>query len=220
MKKFIRLKYAVVEGIDFSGKSRAAKILASLLGARITAEPYCETPESMEFKRKLCSNTMTKEEELQGYCESRKWVFRDVIWPHLQDGKMVISDRNVLTSMIYQSSGDVSYKDIYNFNKDELAKSGFDIRPQLIFFMDIDHDEFMKRLNDAASSGREVNAKDLMFRDKDLFDSYRQKYIDSLEYLRSHEGVFVHRLTPKEVTEENLMEVLEAVESRLNMLNR
>ncbi|WNV45929.1 thymidylate kinase [Aeromonas phage AerS_266] len=201
--------YIAIEGLDFSGKSTLAKIIAKEMNARLTMEPFCETEESKAFKAKLCSNTMTKDEEIQGYGLARVQTFKNVIIPCKEQGQNVISDRNFITSMVYQSCDEISLSHIFNFNKKLLASQGYDILPDLIIFIDITHDEFLTRLEDAQTNGREVNAKDLMFKDQEVFDLYRSKYLRSLAYLSDNFNVAIKIVNSKENTFEHFKDLIE-----------
>ncbi|QDJ96770.1 putative thymidylate kinase [Aeromonas phage PS2] len=200
--------YIVVEAMDFGGKSTVCKKLGAAIKARVTAEPFNESPESQAFKAKLVSNTMTKDEEIQGFGVSRVEAFQKVIGPYLKHGRDVISDRNFITSMVYQSDDHVTPSEIFQFNKKLLSSYGFDILPSLVIFIDINHEEFLERLNKAVEEKREVNAKDLMFKDKDVFETYRDKYLRSLDYLVDQFGVNVQILRPDETSLENLLKIV------------
>lgn len=201
--------YIVFEGMEMAGKSTVGKKLGAAIKARVTAEPFNETPESKAFKAKLVSNTMTKDEEIQGFGISRVEGFQKVIGPYLQHGRDVISDRNFITSMVYQSDKEVPPSEIFSFNRKLLDTYGFDIIPDLVIFIDISHEEFLIRLDKAIKEGREINAKDLMFKDKEVFDSYRNKYLRCLDYLVDQFDVNVQILKPSETDLEKLLDIVE-----------
>lgn len=201
--------YIVLEGMEMSGKSTISKKLGVSIKARVTAEPFNETPESKAFKAKLVSNTMTKDEEIQGFGTSRVEAFQKVIGPYLKHGRDVISDRSFITSMVYQSDINVTPSEVFRFNKKLLGSYGFNIIPDLVIFIDISHDEFMSRLDKAIEEGREINPKDLMFKDKEVFDSYRDKYLRCLDYLVDQHNVNVQILNPMESGLENLLMIID-----------
>ena len=201
--------YIVLEGMEMSGKSTVCKKLGTAIKARVTAEPFNETPESKAFKAKLVSNTMTKYEEIQGFGTARVEAFQKVIGPYLKHGRDVISDRNFITSMVYQSDEHVAPSEIFQFNKKLLSSYGFDIIPNLVIYIDISHEEFLERLDKSIKDGREINAKDLMFKDKEVFDSYRNKYLRCLDYLVDQFDVTVQILKPSETDLVNLLDIVE-----------
>ncbi len=201
--------YIVLEGMEMSGKSTVCKKLGAAIKARVTAEPFNETPESKTFKAKLVSNTMTKDEEIQGFGTARVEAFQKVIGPYLQHSRDVISDRSFITSMVYQSDDKVTPSEIFSFNKKLLGSYGFDILPDLVIFIDITHEKFLSRLEKAIKEGREINAKDLMFKDKEVFETYRNKYLRCLDYLVDQFDVTVQILNPSETDLVNLLDIVE-----------
>ena len=201
--------YIVLEGMEMSGKSTISKKLGVSIKARVTAEPFNETPESKTFKAKLVSNTMTKDEEIQGFGTSRVEAFQKVIDPYLKHGRDVISDRSFITSMVYQSDINVTPSEVFRFNKKLLGTYGFDILPDLVIFIDITHEEFLSRLEKAINDGRDINAKDLMFKDKEVFETYRNKYLRCLDYLVDQFDVTVQILKPSETDLVNLLDIVE-----------
>ena len=200
--------YIVLEGMEMSGKSTVCKKLGAAIKARVTAEPFNETPESKTFKAKLVSNTMTKDEEIQGFGTARVEAFQKVIGPYLQHSRDVISDRSFITSMVYQSDDKVTPSEIFSFNKKLLGSYGFDILPDLVIFIDITHEEFLSRLEKAIKEGREINAKDLMFKDYNVFQSYRSTYFRVLDYLSDNFNVPIKVVTPKENTFEHFKDFI------------
>lgn len=201
--------YIVLEGMEMAGKSTVCKKLGVAIKARVTAEPFNETPESKAFKAKLVSNAMTKDEEIQGFGTARVEAFQKVIGPYLKHGRDVISDRNFITSMVYQSDEHVAPSEIFQFNKKLLSSYGFDIIPNLVIFIDISHEEFLERLDKSINDGREINAKDLMFKDKEVFETYRNKYLRCLDYLVDQFDVTVQILKPSETDLVNLLDIVE-----------
>lgn len=197
--------YIVFEGMEMAGKSTVCKKLGAAIKARVTAEPFNETPESKAFKAKLVSNTMTKDEEIQGFGASRVEAFQKVIGPYREHGRHVVSDRSFITSMVYQSDERVTMSEIFQFNRKLLNTYGFNLLPDLVFFIDINHETFLERLEKVIKEGREINAKDLMFKDKDIFNKYRDKYLRALNYLTDIHDVNVQILKPSETDADSLV---------------
>lgn len=188
--------YIVYEGIDFAGKSTLAKRHAELIKARFVMEPFTESPSGKELKKRLVSNTMTIDEEIQGYALSRLEAFRTVIHQYLHHSRSVISDRNFITSMVYQSDEHVGMEEVLEVNRKLLQTYGFNIFPDVVYFIDIEHETFVERYNDAKANGREINNKDTMFLDKKVFEEYRAKYKQALKILEDRHEVVVFILTP------------------------
>lgn len=197
--------YIVYEGIDFAGKSTIAKRHAQEVKARFVMEPFTESESGKALKAQLVSNTMTLDEEIQGYAISRLDAFKTVVHQYLKHGRIVISDRNFITSMVYQSDNNVTMENVLQVNRKLLETYGYNIFPDVVFFIDITHETFVERYNDAKANGREINNKDTMFLDKDVFEKYRAKYKEALGILERNHEVIVFILTPNTANVGNVM---------------
>lgn len=197
--------YAVYEGLDFAGKSTLAKRHAEELKARFVMEPFTESESGKELKAKLVSNTMTLDEEIQGYAVSRLEAFKTVVHQYLKHGRTVISDRNFITSMVYQSDNHVTMENVLQVNRKLLEAYGYNIFPDVVFFIDISHETFLERYNNSLRDGREIDNKDSMFLDKELFENYRSKYREALAILERDHDVIVFILTPNTANVGNVL---------------
>ena len=97
------------EGIEGCGKSTQAKLLAEHLervgrSCLLTREPG-GTRIGREIRKVLLNpahRRMAPEVEMALYFADRAQHLREVIWPALEEGKIVISDRITDSSMVYQ----------------------------------------------------------------------------------------------------------------------
>ncbi len=97
------------EGIEGCGKSTQAKLLAERLesigrSCLLTREPG-GTRIGREIRKVLLNpahRRMAPEVEMALYFADRAQHLREVIWPALEEGKIVISDRFTDTSIVYQ----------------------------------------------------------------------------------------------------------------------
>ncbi|QDJ97000.1 thymidylate kinase [Aeromonas phage D3] len=201
------MSYIVYEGLDFAGKSTLANAHAKHTKAKQVMEPFTGSPSFKALKEKLVSNTLTKDEEIQGYAVARVEAFKQVIHPYLSHSRDVISDRNVVSSMVYQSDDAVSMVEVLEYNRRLLQTYGYNINPDIIFFVDITHETFVKRFNDVEASGRPVDAKDRMFLDKAVFESYRTKYKKALKYLEETSDTVVHILSEDQHNVETILKL-------------
>ena len=125
-------KLIVFEGIDFTGKSTQADLLAKRLRERdydviVTREPG-GTPIGERVREILLSRKnaeLLPLSELLLFIISRAQLYTEVIEPSLKAGKVVLASRHRLSSMAYQGYG-----------------RGVDL-------------ELVRRLNDMATKGRE-----------------------------------------------------------------
>ncbi len=99
-------RFIVLEGPDGSGTTTHAKILAETLRAKgeevvLTAEPT-DSAIGRFIREQLKAKTIESPSALQLlFCADRAWHIENVIKPALATGKTVISDRYVISTLIY-----------------------------------------------------------------------------------------------------------------------
>lgn len=142
-------KFIAFEGSDGSGKTTILNnvekfLIENNIDFIITREPG-GTKISEEIREILLSNDnseMSARTEALLYSASRAQHVDELILPNLQKGKLVISDRYVLSSLAYQGFGrDLGYdkvKEINDFATDNLS-------PDYTFFFNVDPITVLKR---------------------------------------------------------------------------
>lgn len=130
-------KFVVLEGIDGCGKTTIAKLLAPHLKALVTREPT-----SIGAGRKI-HNILRHRVKAPSPLEFQKLYITDrhahlkrVILPALAQGKNVICQRYVLSTLAYGMAFGVAYDDI----KHRVPK------PDVTFLLDLPAKEAMKRI--------------------------------------------------------------------------
>lgn len=99
-------RFIVLEGPDGSGTTTHSALLAETLRARgedvlLTAEPT-DSPIGTFIREQLKSHTIESPSALQLlFCADRAWHIEKVIKPALAAGKTVISDRYVISTLVY-----------------------------------------------------------------------------------------------------------------------
>ena len=105
--------FAVLEGIDGSGKSTTAGEISRRLGERgfetvILREPTEKTDASREIRRILRTvksvDAAVSSELLELFLIDRLWDLKHQILPALKSGKIVLLDRYFLSTAAYQSA--------------------------------------------------------------------------------------------------------------------
>lgn len=179
-------KYVVLEGLDFAGKSVLAKQLSEALGWKTVNEPYTGNEHAAEVKRMNNANYLPKHYEMMMIIAGRIDCFNEVISQYRNVG--LISDRNVVSSMVYQSTEMFSPEQVLRLNQEAITMADHDIFPDHIFFLDISHATFLDRLSNC---NRAVDEKDLWLKDEQNWNALRKKYLHALDVMKTF-GVDVH----------------------------
>ena len=112
--------FIVFEGIDGSGKSTQARMLADRLAKAgvpilLTAEPS-ESPAGLALKS--MKTRPPAEEEARLFTEDRRYHVELVIKPALKEGRTIICDRYVYSSAAYQGARGIDPKSIIAANRE------------------------------------------------------------------------------------------------------
>ncbi|HIP92551.1 MAG TPA: dTMP kinase [Thermotoga sp.] len=134
------------EGIDGCGKTTQVKLLSEYLKKKgikclVTREPG-GTMEGEKIREILMKEDLVPLAELFLFLASRVQHVEKLIIPALRDGKIVLVDRFIDSSVAYQGFGRGIGEDIVR-ELNDLATKG--IKPDLTFYIDIDVDEALKR---------------------------------------------------------------------------
>ena len=155
--------FITFEGGEGAGKSTAIKRIVEKLTSEgyeivLTREPG-GTPISEEIRNVILDkkNTdMDPRTEALLYAAARRQHIVQKILPSLKEGKIVISDRFLDSSLAYQGGArGLGIEEIYRVN--QYATEG--LEPDITFFFDIDPEEGLRRI--ASNAGREVNRLDV-----------------------------------------------------------
>lgn len=144
-------KFIVFEGVDGSGKSLQATNLAQWLEQRDCLVVRCHDPGSTplgDAVREVLLHRkdlrLDPEAEMFLYMAARAQLVREVIQPALAEGHWVISDRFLMSNIVYQ--GHAGGLDIDAVRKiGEIATCN--IKPDLTLILDIDPDTASARMD-------------------------------------------------------------------------
>lgn len=168
--------FIVLEGPDGSGKSTMAKMIAQYYkdaGREIvfTREPG-GTKISEQIRDIILDNNNTEMSyvaEAMLYAASRAQLVSEFIKPNLEKGKVVISERYVYSSIVYQgiarNLGIQRVKEINDFAIDGLE-------PDLVLFFDINPEKALNRKLSKGDGDRLENEK-LDFHKK-VYEGYKE----------------------------------------------
>ncbi len=203
--------FITFEGPEGSGKTSVIKNVYDYLTKRgyeiiLTREPG-GTPIAEEIRNVILDKKNTNLDaraEALLYAASRRQHLVEKVWPALKEGKIVLCDRFLDSSLAYQGGArGIGVEEILNVNL--FATEGF--YPDLTFLLDIEPSLGLKRI--ALNKNREVNRLDL--EKIEFHNKVRQTFLD---LAKKYEDRYVIIDASKPLTEVN-KSVEEAIARRL-----
>ena len=169
--------FVTIEGPEGSGKSSVTKEVVKLLEQEgeqvvLTREPG-GTPIAEQIREVILNKENTKMDpvtEALLYAAARRQHLVEKVWPLSKEGKIIISDRFLDSSLDYQGGARGLGID-YILEMNRFATEGY--YPDLTLLFDLDPRIGLARI--AANKGREVNRLDL--EKIDFHDSVRQTFL-------------------------------------------
>ncbi len=190
-------KFITFEGCEGSGKSTQLRLLGEWLTAHNIEYVVTREPGGSELAEKIReiildgrNTTMCDECEALLYAASRAQNLREVVAPALREGKLVICDRYVDSSLAYQGyARNLGFEYVSGINA--LALNEF--VPDLTFFLDISPAEAFARKNGADENDR-IEQAGMAFHER-VYQGYlelEKKYprICAVDCRRSIEDIF------------------------------
>lgn len=141
-------RFITFEGIDGSGKSTQARLLAAYLKSKdidvvLTREPG-GSPGAEEIRRLLVEGAPDRwsgETEILLFTAARRDHLEKTIRPALERGAVVVSDRFADSTRIYQGAARGDLREIV----DQLHNAVIGLEPDLTFVIDMDPAEALRR---------------------------------------------------------------------------
>jgi len=137
--------FIVIEGLDGSGKTTQAKLLTAKLSrshnAVYTAEP--SRGKIGTFIRSSClygEKRLSISAEALLFAADRIEHVENEIKPAIAEGKIVVCDRYVYSSLAYQGSADLNVEWIAEINR-------YALKPDFAVFIDVAPEKVLQRLN-------------------------------------------------------------------------
>ena len=196
--------FIVIEGIDGAGKTSIARALNNILrqtlgeNVLLTEEPHNQSFMGAEIRSALRRERELRPVEMaQAFALNRSNHLKTVIDCHLQkEGAVVICDRYLLSSLVYQTRDDITMADVYHINRWARV-------PDLTIVLQVSAHIAYQRMDERSKSARELFENDLPTR--------LQKYRAGVDLLRS-KGQHIITLAGDGELPEVVNEVLGALE--------
>ena len=160
MKKFEGGLFIVIEGGEGAGKTTVAKALEQIYRDKGYLVKYTREPggikEAEQIRDIIVNNDLDSVTQMMLFAAARKLNTDRIITPALEEGYIVICDRYMLSSLVYQSklgAGTVEPVDVMKIQSIVARKPDYQI------ILDVNPEIGLKRVFEG---DREVNALDTM----------------------------------------------------------
>ena len=203
-------KFITFEGCDGCGKTTVLKLVSEELSKRkvdflLTREPggskIAEQIRNIILDKKNIEEDSRTEALL--YAASRRQHLTDVVLPALKQGKLVLSDRYIDSSLAYQGyARGIGIKEVMSINA--FAING--LMPDVTFFLDLTPEEGLKRIASRSRESDRLDKEKLAFHQK-VYEGYKI-------IIREDPKRFViidARKTPDEETKEIVDKIMEII---------
>lgn len=163
-------KYIAIEGMDGSGKTTQAKMLAEFLkkqGFKVLSvtEPS-KTALGKMISEKLIKEKYSPEAVALAFSCDRMIHFDETIRPAREKYDYIITDRSYISSLAYQPLQGLRFEWVKELNR-------FVVKPDLIFLLDIPVEVFLERRGKT----------DVIFEKKEFQKKLRHSYLELPEKL-------------------------------------
>lgn len=163
-------RFITFEGIDGSGKSTQAGLLADYLSSRGTRVFFTKEPGEGRLGETIRNEILDRRDidiepyaELCLFCADRAQHVRDLILPKLKDGYTVICDRYYDSTLAYQGSGRGIDPDLV-FRMARASSLG--VEPDITFFLSIPVEQALLRLEDRRKERNRMDEEPFEFHNR------------------------------------------------------
>lgn len=177
----------VFEGIDGTGKSTQARLLADALRAEDRRVILSREPTDGAFGQRLRASAtggrLSPDEELQLFLQDRREHVETLIEPALQGGEIVILDRYYFSTMAYQGARGFDPVEIRRVNEE------FAPRPDLLLLLDLPVETALERIGVRDGQGNEFEQRESLSRCAEIFHAIRNEFVRLIDADQSVEHI-------------------------------
>lgn len=196
-------KFIVLEGPDGSGKTTQIGRIETYLRERGTDFISTREPGGVQVAEKIRSVILDVDNAMSGltecllYAAARREHLIQKVIPALEQGKTVICDRYVMSSLSYQGYGRELGEAVLDINKRAIHVDGAEYWPDMNIYLDVTPEIGLGRIH-AKHAGREINRLDLEAEDfhrrvregyLKLMDEYEEQFA-MIDASRNEDAVF------------------------------
>ncbi len=170
-------RFITFEGIDGSGKSTQARLLADYLSSKGIKVFLTKEPGEGKLGEAIRTEILDRRDidiepyaELCLFCADRAQHVRELILPKLKDGYTVICDRYYDSTLAYQGSGRELDPDLV-FRMAMASSLG--VEPDVTFFLSIPVEQALLRLKDRDKERNKMDEEPFEFHSR-VDEGYRQ----------------------------------------------
>ncbi len=177
----------VLEGIDGTGKSTQARLLAAALREEGRRVVLSREPTDGAFGRRLRDSATTgrlsPEEELQLFHQDRMEHVETLITPALEGGEIVILDRYYFSTMAYQGGRGFDPQEIRRVNEE------FAPRPDLLLLLDLPVEVALDRIGVRDGEANEFEQRESLQLCQAIFHSLQDDFVRTIDANQSVEAI-------------------------------
>ncbi|QCW23178.1 thymidylate kinase [Vibrio phage USC-1] len=187
-------KVIAFEGLDYSGKSTLIqeitnKMLKDGLKAPVVfAEPRKDSEEWRALRKMIISPNIPKVAQIHCSVGQRVALYQECVIPALKAGEQVITDRCLLTSMVYQQDADHDACAILLSNLQGGRFLERNVVPDVIVYLQTDHATYLERLG---KDRPETEYVESYISKPENFERFQKEYKKAIRTLSLSSGVKV-----------------------------
>ena len=166
-------KLIVIEGIDGTGKSTQATLLANHLRSQgyevIQSFEPTNGPWGSKLRASATTGRLSIEEELALFLKDRRQHVEELIIPTIERGGIVVLDRYYFSTMAYQGARGIDPQEI------RLTNEAFAPQPDTLLVLDLPVDVALERIGVRDGEANEFEQRESLQFCRDLFLSLKDE---------------------------------------------